>query len=133
MVALMEVPPEQIHRYGRAAVEGTGEEGVVRVAGLVEQPSRRAAPSTYALIGLCPRPRGLRRPGAHAAGGTVHGVVLDGQRYDTGDKADCPRPVVRLACDRPDLGPEFVGWLREFAAWLKKFAARIDGARRLAT
>ncbi len=43
-----------------------------------------------------------------ASGGTVHGVVFDGLRYDTGDKADHLRTVVRPACDRQDLGPEFV-------------------------
>ncbi|GAB2731073.1 hypothetical protein GCM10027072_27010 [Streptomyces bullii] len=41
VVALMEVPAEEIHRYGCAAVEPVGEEGVVRVTGLVEKPSRR--------------------------------------------------------------------------------------------
>jgi UTP--glucose-1-phosphate uridylyltransferase len=58
-----------------------------------------------------------------AAGGTVHGVVFDGLRYDTGDKADYPRTVVRLACDRADLGPEFVARLREFATGLEDGAA----------
>jgi UTP--glucose-1-phosphate uridylyltransferase len=53
-----------------------------------------------------------------ATGGTVHGVVFDGLRYDTGDKADYLRTVVRPACDRPDLGPEFVAWLKEFVAGL---------------
>jgi len=48
----------------------------------------------------------------------VHGVVFSGRRYDTGDKADYLRTVVRLACDRPDLGPEFTAWLREFVAAL---------------
>ncbi|PIM66189.1 UTP--glucose-1-phosphate uridylyltransferase, partial [Streptomyces sp. JV178] len=51
VVALMEVPPEQVHLYGCAAVEPTGDEDVVRVTGLVEKPSRRDAPSTYAVIG----------------------------------------------------------------------------------
>jgi hypothetical protein len=53
-----------------------------------------------------------------AAGGTVHGVLFDGLRYDTGDKADHLRTVVRLACARADLGPEFTAWLREFVAGL---------------
>ncbi|MBB6079030.1 hypothetical protein HNR57_004972 [Streptomyces paradoxus] len=42
----------------------------------------------------------------------MHGVVFEGRRHDTGDKADCLRAVVRPACERPDLGPEFVTWLR---------------------
>ncbi|MBE8470859.1 UTP--glucose-1-phosphate uridylyltransferase GalU [Streptomyces sp. 3R004] len=147
VVALMEVPPEQIHLYGCAAVEPTEEDGVVRVTGLVEKPSRRDAPSTYAAIGRyvldpavfdtlerTPPGRGgeIQLTDALqelAAGGTVHGVVFDGLRYDTGDKADYLRTVVRLACDRPDLGPEFLAWLKEFVA-----TAEAEGAdrRRLA-
>jgi UTP--glucose-1-phosphate uridylyltransferase len=46
----------------------------------------------------------------------VHGVVFTGRRYDTGDRADYLRAIVRLACERDDLGPEFRGWLREFVA-----------------
>ncbi len=68
VVALMEVPEESIHLYGCAAVEPTGEEGVVRVTGLVEKPSREDAPSRYAVIGrACPRPRDLPHPGTHPA------------------------------------------------------------------
>ncbi|MGW2567983.1 UTP--glucose-1-phosphate uridylyltransferase GalU [Streptomyces sp. NPDC001537] len=137
VIALMEVPPEQIHLYGCAAVEATGEDGVVRVTGLVEKPSRQDAPSGYAVIGryvLDPDVFGILErtaPGRGgeiqltdalqqlAAGGTVHGVVFDGLRYDTGDKADYLRTVVRLACDRDDLGPEFTAWLKEFVAGLE--------------
>ncbi|QOV41158.1 UTP--glucose-1-phosphate uridylyltransferase [Streptomyces ferrugineus] len=143
VIALMEVPQEQIHRYGCATVEPSGEDGVVRVTGLVEKPSREDAPSHYAVIGryvLAPAVFGVleRTPPGRggeiqltdalqepATGGTVHGVVFDGLRYDTGDKADCLRTVVRLACDRPDLGPEFAAWLKEFATGLE-----YDGARR---
>ncbi|KUM99284.1 UTP--glucose-1-phosphate uridylyltransferase [Streptomyces yokosukanensis] len=136
VVALMEVAPEQVHLYGCAAVEATGEEDVVRVTGLVEKPAPGTAPSRYAVIGryvLDPAVFDVLErtaPGRGgeiqltdalqdlAAGGTVHGVVFDGLRYDTGDKADYLRTVVRLACDRPDLGPEFRRWLREFTAAL---------------
>jgi UTP--glucose-1-phosphate uridylyltransferase len=103
---------------------------VVRVTGLVEKPSPEDAPSTYAVIGryvLDPGVFGLLErtgPGRGgeiqltdalqelAAAGTVRGVVFDGRRYDTGDQADYLRTVVRLACERPVLGPEFTAWLR---------------------
>ncbi|MEV7028682.1 UTP--glucose-1-phosphate uridylyltransferase GalU [Streptomyces sp. NPDC093272] len=134
VVALMRVDPAQVHLYGCAAVERTGEEGVLRVTGLVEKPSRQDAPSDYAVIGryvLDPAVFGVLErtaPGRGgeiqltdalrelAADGTVHGVVFDGLRYDTGDKADYLRTVVRLACERPDLGPGFTAWLKEFVA-----------------
>jgi len=148
VIALMEVPPEQIHLYGCAAVEATGEDGVVRVTGLVEKPSRQDAPSSYAVIGRyvldpavfdtlerTPPGRGgeIQLTDALqelAAGGTVHGVVFDGLRYDTGDKADYLRTVVRLACDRDDLGPEFTAWLKEFVAGLEE--GNDTGRRRVA-
>ncbi|MFC8515212.1 UTP--glucose-1-phosphate uridylyltransferase GalU [Streptomyces sp. NPDC057257] len=137
VIALMKVPPEQIHLYGCAAVEATGEDDVVRVTGLVEKPSLQDAPSHYAVIGRYVLDPAVfdtlerTRPGRGgeiqltdalqelAAGGTVHGVVFDGLRYDTGDKADYLRTVVRLACDRDDLGPEFVTWLKEFVTGLE--------------
>ncbi len=138
VVALMEVPPDQIHLYGCAAVEpsGSGDADVVQVTGLVEKPPRDRAPSRYAVIGryvLDPAVFEVlerTRPGRGgevqltdalqelAAAGAVHGVVFEGLRYDTGDKADYLRTVVRLACERPDLGPEFRSWLKEFAAGL---------------
>ena len=52
VLALMEVPREQISRYGCAAVAGTGEHDVVRVTDLVEKPSpdrtKDAAPARTA-------------------------------------------------------------------------------------
>jgi UTP--glucose-1-phosphate uridylyltransferase len=132
VVALMEVPRDQISLYGCAAVETTGDDDVVRLTGLVEKPSPENAPSTYAVIGRyvldpavfdtlerTPPGRGgeIQLTDALqelAVGGAVHGVVFEGLRYDTGDKADYLRTVVRLACDRPDLGPEFLAWLKEF-------------------
>ena len=46
----------------------------------------------------------------------VHGVVFNGRRYDTGDRADYVKAVVRLACERPDIGPELWAWLQEYVA-----------------
>lgn len=150
VVALMEVEPEQIHRYGCAAVEPGGEDDVVRVTGLVEKPAPGTAPSRYAVIGRyvldpavfdalerTPPGRGgeiqptdaLQEP---AAGGTVHGVLFRGLRCDTGDKADCLRTAVRLACARPDLGPAFTGWLKEFVASLEDGGAGSGEGRRAA-
>ncbi|WP_374116160.1 UTP--glucose-1-phosphate uridylyltransferase GalU [Streptomyces sp. CoH27] len=150
VVALMQVDPEQSHLYGCAAVEPTGEDGVVRVTGLVEKPAPGTAPSRYAVIGRyvldpavfdvlerTPPGRGgeIQLTDALqdlATGGTVHGVVFGGLRYDTGDKADYLRTVVRLACDRPDLGPEFRRWLREFVVGLEEGAADDSERRRAA-
>ncbi|MFG2670724.1 MULTISPECIES: UTP--glucose-1-phosphate uridylyltransferase GalU [unclassified Streptomyces] len=138
VVALMEVAPEQIHLYGCAAVEPTAQDDVVRVTGLVEKPDPGEAPSNLAVIGryvLDPAVFGVLRetePGRggeiqltdalqqlavdERLGGPVHGVVFRGRRYDTGDRGDYLRAIVRLACEREDLGPDFRSWLRGYVA-----------------
>ena len=47
-------------------------------------------------------------------GGGVHGVLFRGRRYDTGNKIDYLRTLIQFACERPDIAPEFVPWLREY-------------------
>ncbi|GGP66496.1 UTP--glucose-1-phosphate uridylyltransferase GalU [Streptomyces sp. L500] len=136
VIALMEVDPAQIGMYGCAAVKPTDVEDVVEVTGLIEKPALAEAPSNYAVIGryvLDPAVFDVLRetePGrggeiqltdalqALAAepglGGPVHGVVFKGRRYDTGDRGDYLRAIVRLACEREDLGPDFRAWLRSY-------------------
>ena len=140
VVALMEVDPAQIHLYGCAAVKPNGfGDDVVQITDLVEKPDTADAPSNYAVIGryiLDPAVFDVLRttaPGRggeiqltdalrelatrdETAGGPVHGVLFKGRRYDTGDRADYLRAIVRLACERDDLGPEFRTWLREFVS-----------------
>ncbi|MFC9324722.1 UTP--glucose-1-phosphate uridylyltransferase GalU [Kitasatospora sp. NPDC057015] len=138
VVALMEVEPSQIHLYGCAAVKANGfGDDVFRVTDLVEKPDTADAPSNYAVIGRyildpavfdvlrdTPPGRGgeiqltdaLRVLAGHDEdnGGPVHGVLFKGRRYDTGDRADYLRAIVRLASEREDLGPEFRSWLKSF-------------------
>ena len=148
VVALMEVPREQINLYGCAAVEQTGETDVVRVTGMVEKPDPADAPSNLAVIGryvLHPRVfEVLRRtkPGrgneiqltdalqtlaqADGEGAGVYGVIFRGRRYDTGDRVDYLKAVVQLACERQDLGPELRVWLRGYVATLGPEPAAAD-------
>ncbi|WP_351233652.1 UTP--glucose-1-phosphate uridylyltransferase GalU [Streptomyces sp. NPDC002133] len=136
VIALMEVDPAQIHMYGCAAVEPTGDDDVVRVTALVEKPEPADAPSNYAIIGryvLDPAVFEILRktePGRggeiqitdalhklaadEKIGGPLHGVIFKGRRYDTGDRGDYLRAIVRLACEREDLGPDFRTWLRRY-------------------
>ncbi|MEW9554105.1 UTP--glucose-1-phosphate uridylyltransferase GalU [Nonomuraea sp. NPDC050783] len=137
VIALMEVPKEQVSLYGVATIEATTEDDVVRVTDLVEKPAVDEAPSNWAIIGRyvidpavfevlenTPPGRGgeiqltdaLRTLAGRGSeeGGPVHGVLFRGRRYDTGDKLDYLRTVVKFAADREDLAAEFVPWLREF-------------------
>jgi len=139
VVALMEVEPEQVPSYGCVAIKPTDEDDVVAVTDLVEKPSVGEAPSNWIVIGryVChpsifdvlretPPGRGgeiqltdaLRTlalsDGPDDDRGGVHGVLFTGRRYDTGNKLDYLRTQVQFACERDDIAPEFVPWLRSY-------------------
>jgi UTP--glucose-1-phosphate uridylyltransferase len=139
VIALMEVPADCVHLYGCAAVDNASQEGdgsVVRVTGLVEKPDPADAPSNLAVIGryildpsifevLAKTPPGRgneiqltdalqERAASSEAGGGVHGVIFRGRRYDTGDRLDYLKAVVRLAVGHRELGPDFSSWLTDF-------------------
>jgi len=137
VICLMRVPAEDISLYGCAAVESTdGNDDVFRVTDLIEKPPVEQAPSDYAIIGryvLDPAVFDVlkhTKPGRGGEiqltdallelskmpaekGGGVHGVVFDGRRYDTGDKLSYLKAVIRLAVERPDIGPELREWIAE--------------------
>src|SRR4051794_19098331 len=142
VIALLDVGRENIDKYGAVAIEpGTqtsmdGDE-VVRVTGLVEKPPVEEAPSSLAIIGryvLAPEIFDVLRETPPGRGGEIqltdamatlvergeplHGVVFSGRRYDTGDRLDYLKAVVRLASERDDLGPSFTAFLREFVSEL---------------
>jgi len=141
VIALLDVGRENIDKYGAVAVEQSGHTGegdeVVRITGLVEKPPVEEAPSSLAIIGRyvlapeifevlheTPPGRGgeiqltdalrVLADRGEDAGGPVYGVLFRGRRYDTGDRADYLRTIVRLACEREDLGPEFRSWLKTY-------------------
>ncbi len=150
VIALMEVPREQVGMYGCAGVSELPagikaglEDGleVFQVTELVEKPDPAVAPSNLAVIGryvLTPQVFGVLHdtaPGRGGeiqltdalatlidmdknAGGGVVGVVFRGRRYDTGDKLDYLKTLVKLASERDDLGVPFNAWLKEFAGSL---------------
>jgi UTP--glucose-1-phosphate uridylyltransferase len=139
VVALMEVEPDQVSAYGCAVIKPTDTEDVVAVTDLVEKPAPEDAPSNWIVIGryVCdpaifdvlretPPGRGgeiqitdalrtlamLDYGAGNGAG--VHGVLFRGRRYDTGNKIDYLRTQIQFACERPDIAPEFVPWLRSY-------------------
>jgi len=145
IVALMEVPADQISAYGCAAFKHTDDPGIVAITDLVEKPETSEAPSNWIVIGryVCdPAVFGVLREtppgrggeiqltdalralavadrGAPRKGGGVHGVLFRGRRFDTGNKQDFLRTTVEFACARPDLASDFVPWLRDFLATLE--------------
>lgn len=140
VVALMEVSAEDAHKFGIATVEAVdGSDDVVRVRGLVEKPEPGTEPSRLAVIGryvLQPEVFGVLERTAPGKGGEIQltdalleladtglgggvvGVVFRGRRFDTGDRLDYIKAIVRLAVEREDLGEPLKLWLREFSSEL---------------
>lgn len=139
VVALMEVPREAISAYGAAAIEAVeGEDGFVKITGLVEKPAADEAPSNYAVIGryvLSPKVFEVLENTAPGRGNEiqltdalqtlaqgdgegegVYGVVFSGRRFDTGDKLSYLKANVILASERPEFGDDLRVWLKEFVA-----------------
>jgi len=139
VVALMEVPREAISAYGAAAIEAVeGEDGFVKITGLVEKPAADEAPSNYAVIGryvLSPKVFEVLENTAPGRGGEiqltdalqtlaqgegegegVYGVGFSGRRFDTGDKLSYLKANVILAAERPEFGDDLRAWLKDFVA-----------------
>jgi UTP--glucose-1-phosphate uridylyltransferase len=133
VIALMQVPDEDLSMYGVIAGESM-DERTHRVFSLVEKPERDMAPSNLAVMGRYVLPPEIfdyleaTEPGH---GGEIQltdalqtlarenglvGYEFEGVRHDIGDKIGFLKANVAYALDRKDLGPEFGAWLREIAA-----------------
>ena len=134
MIALKRVLPAQISSYGCVAVDGTTDDGLVRIGGLVEKPAAEDAPSDLAIMGRylftptifdCIERTEPGRNGEIQLTDAMSlllekepivGVVFEHGRYDIGNKLDFLRATVELAAARPDLGPDFRAYLRDLVA-----------------
>lgn len=132
VVALMEVPHDDIGSYGCAAVDS--DEGTLRlITDIVEKPKPADAPSNLAVMG-----RYLFTPAIFdkieklepGVGGEiqltdaiaelmvdepVYGYVFSEGRFDIGKKVDYLRATVELALRRDDLREDFLEVLRDVA------------------
>ena len=120
VLALLEVPIEEISAYGSVAVEPVAE-GLMRVQQIIEKPKPEAALSNLAVIGRYVFTPSIfdalaeTRPGV---GGEiqltdaigllldrepVYGVVFSEGRYDIGRKFDFLRANIELGLERADL------------------------------
>jgi UTP--glucose-1-phosphate uridylyltransferase len=134
IVALRQVPHEEISSYGCADAGPDDGSGLVRLSGLVEKPAAADAPSDLAIMGryvfgpeiFAAIDRTLPGKGGEIQltdaialqieEGPVYGYVFRQGRYDIGSKLDYLRATVELAAGRPDLGPAFRAFLAEFVA-----------------
>ena len=139
VVALMEVEPEQVSAYGVATIKPTDEDDVVAVTDLVEKPAVGDAPSNWIVVGryVCdPAIFDVLRDTPPGRGGEIQLTDAlrtlartdrdEGRRRRRRARRAVPRPplrhrqqaglpahLIQFACERPDIAPEFVPWLRE--------------------
>jgi UTP--glucose-1-phosphate uridylyltransferase len=134
VLALMEVPPENISAYGVVDAEPVSHNGskdrVFRIRDLVEKPQPGDAPSNLAIIGryiLTPEIFDSIMAIDPGAGGEIqltdalrhllhtrpiYACRFEGTRYDAGDKLGFLKATVEFALRRHDLGDDFRTYLR---------------------
>jgi UTP--glucose-1-phosphate uridylyltransferase len=137
VVALQEVPREEIYRYGVISGSAEGKD-IYRIDNLIEKPGVEEAPSNLAIIGryiLTPdiflvlenmKPgKGGEYQLTDALKGmlkkrTLYGYVFRGKRYDAGDKLGYLKATVDLALKNSSLSESFSEYIIEVAERLKK-------------
>jgi UTP--glucose-1-phosphate uridylyltransferase len=134
VVALMEVPRENISAYGVVDAEPVPHNGsrdrLYRIRNMVEKPKPADAPSNLAIIGryvLTPEIFTSLETIEPGSGGEIqltdglkhvlrsrpiYGYRFEGTRYDAGDKLGFLKATVEFALKRYDLGDEFRCYLK---------------------
>ena len=128
VLALEQVPPEQISSYGCVAAS-TISERVVEVTDMVEKPKQEEAPSNLAIIGryvLTPAIFPILAQQKPGRGGeiqltdaiktlstteSVYGCMFEGLRHDCGDKLGFLKATVDLALKREEFREDFAEYL----------------------
>lgn len=134
VIALMEVPAEEVSAYGIVDAEPVHHNGcgdrLYRIHNLIEKPRQSEAPSRLAIIGryvltpeIFPSLEAIE-PGSlgeiqltdglrHLLGSRpIYGYRFEGRRYDAGDKLGFLKATVEFALRRSDLGGAFREYLK---------------------
>jgi UTP--glucose-1-phosphate uridylyltransferase len=131
VIAVQQVPRDEISAYGVIAGEPEGSSGrVFRIHDMVEKPRVEDAPSDLAIIGryiLTPDVFEALETTPRDAGGEIqltnglralkqkrplYGCRFEGVRHDAGNKLGFLKATVEFALKRPDLGGPFREYLR---------------------
>ena len=129
LLAVQEVPADQVHRYGIVAGEPAGGQ-LIRIDRIVEKPAPQDAPSRMGVAGryiLTPAIFDEIRNQPTGAGGeiqltdgiarlmeheAVYAFQYAGKRYDCGSKEGFLEATVELALQHPDVGDSFRTYLK---------------------
>jgi UTP--glucose-1-phosphate uridylyltransferase len=129
IIAVQEVPKDQVHMYG---VVGVGEKKgkAFAITKMVEKPKAADAPSNFTITGryiLQPEIFDLLEKQSAGAGGEIqltdamlalsktqpfYGLAFEGRSFDCGSKIGFLAANVAYALQRPDIAPEFRAELR---------------------
>jgi UTP--glucose-1-phosphate uridylyltransferase len=130
VIGVQEVAPDEVSSYGIITAKPVAD-GLFQITDLVEKPSRSEAPSRYAVIGryvLTPEvfdalektPPGknqeiqltdaLRTLAHHAP---MYACVIQGKRYDAGDKFGYLKATVEFGLKHPEFGERFAHYLKQ--------------------
>lgn len=137
VVAVFEVPPEEVNRYGIAEGEEIGD-GIFKVERIVEKPDPGTVKSNLAVIGryiLRPEIFDCLHRTLPGVGGEIqltdaletiraerglYAYKFLGQRFDAGDKLGYLKATVSFALDHPQVGGRFREYLKETVSKFEK-------------
>jgi UTP--glucose-1-phosphate uridylyltransferase len=130
VLAVQEVPLEQVHRYGVVAGNDIGA-GLIDIQKMVEKPKAEVAPSRTTVAGryiLTPAVFDRIRAGGRGVQGEIQltdgiagllatekvlAFAYEGKRYDCGSKQGFLQATVELALQHPEVGAEFRAYLKQ--------------------
>ena len=132
VIAVQEVPEDQVHKYGIVAGEPAGGP-LIRIQRIVEKPKAAEAPSRMGVAGryiLTPSVFDEIRNQPRGVGGeiqltdgiarlmnneAVYAFQYEGKRYDCGSKDGFLEATVELALQHPQVGAHFRDYLKNLA------------------
>jgi UTP--glucose-1-phosphate uridylyltransferase len=130
VVALMEVPPDDVPKFGICGGTPTADKRVLELNKMVEKPKLSEAPSKKAIVGryiLTPRIFEILERTAVGKGGEIqltdamatlmreegfYGYEFEGQRYDAGDKFGFLQANIAYGMKNPEIAPKLMEYMR---------------------
>ncbi len=135
VIGLQEVPQEEISHYGvikgkKINLESIKSDSIYQVEAVVEKPKPEQAPSNLAIIGkyiITPEVFNCIEKGKKSTGNElrlidgfevllqtqkIYSKVLEGKRYDTGQKIGLLKANIDFALERNDIAPDLKKYLK---------------------